>query len=57
MLRTEIDLEDLESKQKTSYPGVAINQMLTKWGNEPQLTAKNIDNRAAELWKTKEQFE
>ena len=31
--------------------------MLSKWEKEPVLTNDQIDVRAAELWKTKEQFE
>lgn len=54
----EAELNEIELKtDKLPPPTTQINQMLTKWGKEPVLTNDQIDTRAAELWKTKEQFE
>lgn len=56
--RTELELLDIEEQSdRKSIPGNAISHLLQKWAAEPVLTNEQIDKRAAELWKTKEQFE
>jgi hypothetical protein len=53
-----MELNEIENEKRGyGLPGNAIKQMLDKWDNEPIVSNVQIDEGAAELWKTKEQFE
>ena len=55
---TELELNDIDVKRnELPPPGDEIFTMMEEWGKQPVLTNQQIDTRAAELWKTKEQFE
>ena len=55
--RTELEMSTIEDMTSHKEPGEAINGLLQKWNAEPVLTNKQIDLKAAELWKSKDQFE
>lgn len=50
-------MSTIENATSQRDPGTAINGLLEQWGAEPVLTNKQIDLKAAELWKSKDQFE
>lgn len=52
--KTEKQLENLESTAGIIVnPGMAINHLMLKWGEDPLETKQNFHIYATELWKTR----